>query len=143
MSALYVGIVTDASSNVKNSSPELPAGIFCSKLKLEMQTVGLLVSILVPYYIVHSARIGGGGLDQREVGRASQAPSVCTFDGDTCFILPANVDASAITAEESMRGLRQELRFDFSSDEQPSAVRLDQSFEAMFGTRVCRRRSVK
>ncbi|MEO5729173.1 MAG: hypothetical protein ABI134_30645 [Byssovorax sp.] len=36
--ALYAGIATDASSNVKIRSPELPSGIFCSKLKPEMRT---------------------------------------------------------------------------------------------------------
>jgi hypothetical protein len=35
---ITAGIATDASSNVKNSSPDLPPGIFCSKLKPKMQT---------------------------------------------------------------------------------------------------------
>ena len=130
-------------SIVQDRSSHLPTGDFDASYSGEIyrpkapgehdHTVGFLVSILVPYYIVYSARIVGGGFDQRESGRSSQAPSVCAFDGDTCFILPANVDASAVAAEESMRGLRQDIRFDLSSDEQPYAAWLARSIEATFG----------
>jgi hypothetical protein len=86
-------------------------------------SLGFLVSILVPYYVVYSSRT----VDEVR----PRWPARLVFDGDTCIALPTR--AEAVETKQERQGQRHELGLDPSPDEQPYAAWIARDIEATFG----------
>jgi hypothetical protein len=101
-------------------------------------SLGFLVSILVPYYVVYSTRTVDDP-ETTEALRSSQRDAVDIYIGDTMFVLPAGVVTPELKAEAEKQArerpphVRRNLSLELSADEQPYAAWIAQDIEATFG----------
>jgi hypothetical protein len=140
-------------NSVENRSLHLPTGTLdaCYSARLSLPTntpgehyhdLGILVSFLVPYYIVYSLR----NVDDREkleemkAHRAEPARSISVFVPclpDTMFVLPAwlakILPARMVVPEPPIEAYRNVIGFDFSPDEEPYAAWIAQDIESSWG----------
>lgn len=100
-------------------------------------TVGFLVSFLVPYYVLYSARV----VEDRQVRPPAGGPTRVIFAGSTCYVLPAwaaklatlFLGATASPLADDAPPKQTVVAFEFSSEEQSCAALLTQEIEAIWG----------
>ena len=118
-------------ASVLNASLHLPTGNFdaaySGKIVLSSTlTLGFLVSFLMPYYVLHSARV----VEDLQARPVSLGRTRAVFKGNTCYLLPtwaAKLATLFLGAKEApltddSPPQRIDVRFDFSPEEQPYAT---------------------